>query len=339
MESTLDRRDFAKAVALGLGVAAAIPALKGQQNGQAAPTGPKNVKIGVSTLAWNVNTTTVDTFEDALRDISELGYSGYETVSGILEAYDANGMLPKLMDKYHITLKAGYLGTNVTDPSVLKDQVAKATSVAKLIKKYGGTYCVIAVNSRRPQVPGGGGRGASGRGGGGGGMGRGQRPPDNFDFSAHKADIVAALNDIGMAVNDVGLGVGLHPHTGTVVEKHDEVYGTMDSVNTKYMKFAPDVGMLTQGGSDAAQIVKDFSKIVTHMHLKDVSYGKYMGGFCPLGMGIVDIPSILDTLETANLHPDVMYELDRGNAPMSARACAEYGKAYLERIGYKFPMA
>ena len=317
METTLDRRDLAKAIALGLGVAA-LPALRAQQAPQ-TPSGPKKVKIGVSTLAWNVSATSVDTFEQSLKDISELGYSGYETVSGILEAYDSNGMLPKLMEKYHITLKAGYLGTNVTDPTLRKENVAKAIKVAKLVKKYGGTYCVVAVNGRRAP-----------------GQGRG---PDTFNFAEHKADIVAGLNDYGMAIMDLGLGVGLHQHTGTVVETRDEVYAVMDSVNPKYMSFAPDVGQLQKGGADAAQVVKDFAKITTHMHLKDYSNGKYMGGYCPLGMGVVDLDSILNTLEAAGLNPDVMYELDRGNAPMSARETAEFGKAYLMRLGYKFPMA
>src|ERR1700704_2009215 len=98
MEATLDRRDLAKAIALGVGVAA-LPALRAQPGAQAI-SGPKKVKIGVSTIAWNVSTTSVDTFEQSLKDISELGYSGFETVSPILAAYDANGMLPKLMDKY-----------------------------------------------------------------------------------------------------------------------------------------------------------------------------------------------------------------------------------------------
>ena len=319
MEATLDRRDLAKAIALGLG-AAALPTLRAQPVAQTLAA--KKVKIGVSTLAWNVSTTSVDTFEQALKDISELGYSGFETVSPILEAYDANGMLSKLMDKYHISLKAGYLGTNVTDPSLRKDNVAKAIRVGKLIKKYGGTYCVIAVNGRRAPMP-----------------GPSQQQPDNFNFAEHKADIVAGLNDYGMAVMDLGLGVGLHQHTGTVVETRDEVYSVMDSVNPKYMSFAPDVGQLQKGGADAAQVVKDFAKITTHMHLKDYSNGKYMGGYCPLGMGVVDLASILNTLEVAGLNPDVMYELDRGNAPMSARDTAEFGKAYLIRLGYKFPMA
>ncbi len=305
------RRDLVRTLAIGLG-AAALPLARAQA--------VKKVKIGVSTLAWNVSPNSTDNFEQALKDISELGYSGFETVSPMIEAFDANGAMTRLMDKYHISLKAGYLGTNVTDPALRKENVAKAISVGKLIKKYGGTYCVIAVNGRR----------APGRGGAG---------PDTFNFQEHKTDIVAALNEYGMALTDLGLGVGLHQHTGTVVETRDEVYAVMDAVNTKYMKFAPDVGQLQKGGADAAKVVKDFAAITDHMHLKDYSNGKYMAGYCPLGMGFVDLESILKTLEEAGNNPDVMYELDRGNAPMSARDTAEFGKAHLIKLGYKFPMA
>jgi inosose dehydratase len=314
MQALLDRRTFAKAATVGLGIAA-LPALKGQ----VAPT-PKKLKIGVSTLAWNVSPTNRDNFELALKDISELGYWGFETVSPMIEALDGGGTLAKLIDKYQISMKAGYMGTNVTDPSARKENVANVIRVAKLVKKYGGTYVVIAANSRRPQ--------SSGR--------QEAQEPDTFNYLEHKADMVAALNDYGMAVNDLGLRRGLHQHTGTVIEKHDEVYGIMQSVNAKYMSFAPDVGQLQKGGSDAAQVVKDFAKITTHMHLKDYSNGKYMAGYCPLGMGVVDIESILNTLEAAGNNPDVMHELDRGNAPMSARDTAAFSKAYLIKLGCTF---
>jgi len=270
-------------------------------------------------LAWNVSPTARDNFELALKDISELGYWGFETVSPMIEALDGDGSLARLMDKYQIQMKAGYMGTNVTDPSVRKENVANVIRVAKLVKKHGGTYVVIAVNGRRAP-----------------GQGRGQQVPDTFNYLEHKADMVAALNDYGMAVNDAGLRAGMHQHTGTVIEKRDEVYGIMESVNTKYMNFAPDVGQLQKGGADAAQVVKDFAKITTHMHLKDYSNGKYMAGYCPLGMGVVDIESILNTLEEAGNNPDVIHELDRGNAPMTARETAAFSKAYLMKLGYTF---
>jgi inosose dehydratase len=317
IENKLDRRDFAKAMAVGLGVAAALPAIKAQQPPAQAPQGPKNIKIGLSTLAWNVSTNSIDNFEMAVKDASELGYWSFETVSPIIEAFDTDGRLAGLIEKYKIPMKTGYIDVNVTDPSVRKENIEKVIRVAKLVKKNGGNYVVVSANGRRPP-------GATGRG------------PFTFNFKEHKADMIAALNDYGMAASDLGLGAGLHQHTGTAIESRDEVYAIMEAVNTKVMAFAPDVGQLQKAGSDAAQVVKDFAKITNHMHLKDYSNGKYMGGYCPLGMGVVDIESILNTLEQAGLNPDVMHELDRGNAPMSARDTAIFSKAYLTRLGYKF---
>ena len=47
----------------------------------------------------------------------------------------------------------------------------------------------------------------------------------------------------------------------------------MEAVDTKHLKFAPDVGQLQKGGADAAKVVKDFLPILKHMHLKDYRAG------------------------------------------------------------------
>lgn len=313
MERTFDRRRFLKASSSGLGVAALA-----KSQAQTSRTA-KTIKIGCATLAWNVSPTATDNFELALKDISELGYWGFETVSPMVEALEPDGRLERLIAKYSLPMKAAYITLNLTDAAKRKEAVIEVARLGKLVKKYGGTYVVIAGNGRRPP-----------------GQGRNPNAPDTFNFSENKSNIVAALNDYGMAVADLGLQAGLHQHTGTVVEKRDEVYGIMEAVNTKYMNFAPDVGQLQKAGSDAAQVVKDFAKITTHMHLKDYSDGKYMSGYCPLGMGVVDIESILNTLEASGNHPDVIHELDRGNAPMTARETAAFSKAYLLTLGYTF---
>lgn len=305
MKNMISRRSFNKSLGITL-CAATGPAF--------GDTTPRNLKIGYSTLAWNVSTHDPANLESAVKDISNLGFYGFETVSPILEAYDPDGTLTRLIGTYHLPFKAGYIGVNVTDPSLRKENIATVVRVGKIIQKYGGTFAVIQVNSRR--------------------QGQGV---DNFNFREHRADIVSGLNEIGMALADIGLPAGLHQHTGTVVETRDEVYVVMDEVNTNVMKFAPDVGQLQKGGADAAKVVKDFAQITAHMHLKDYSDGKYFGGYCPLGMGVVDIESILNTLEETGHNPDVMVELDRApDTPMTALETAVFSKAYLVKLGYKF---
>src|SRR6266513_1384220 len=101
IENTLDRRDFAKAMAVGLGVVA-LPALRAQQPPAQAPPAPKNLKIGISTLAWNVSPNSIDNFEAAIKDTSELGYWSFETVSPMIEAFDKDGALAGLIEKYKV---------------------------------------------------------------------------------------------------------------------------------------------------------------------------------------------------------------------------------------------
>jgi inosose dehydratase len=300
MLNPLTRRTFAKTILTGVG-AAAIPSLGFAQ--------AKKLKIGATTLIWGAVPNKPENLEPALKDMSELGYNGFETFAAILEDWDKKGTLPGLLEKYPIPLTSAYTTVNVTDPSARKEQIEMLQRYARLVKKYGGRFLVQSSN------------------------GRGQ----NYDFAANKANIISALNDYGKAVNDIGIGTGLHQHTGSAVETREETYTVMQAVDPRYMKFAPDIGQAQKGGTDAAQLVKDFSSIIAHMHLKDYKGWEHMAGYCPLGEGVVDLKSVLETMEKANPNANIMHELD-GSAkmPYTPRQTAEIGKAFCQKLGYTF---
>ena len=298
----MNRRNFSKSLALSLG-AAALPL-------QAAD---RKLKIGCTALAWNAVPRTPENLEPALKDFSEIGFHSFETFAEILASWDDKGTLADLIAKYKVPLTSGYFTANVVDPAQRKTELEKINRLAKVIKKHNGTFMVLAPNSVRRA---------------------------EYKFDDNKANIISALNEYAKAVVDNGLGTGLHQHTGTAVETRDEVYAIMDGVDTKYLKFAPDVGQLQKGGADAAKVIKDFQKITVHMHLKDFSASPPsagMAGYCPLGQGKVDLVSILDTMEAAGHPANIMVELDRNaNAPMSARETGDISKAFLVKQGYKF---
>lgn len=296
----MNRRDFSKTLALGLG-APAMPPLNAAE---------KKLKIGCTALAWNSMPRTPENLESALKDFSDLGYHSFETFAEVLESWDQKGALGDLIAKYKVPLTSGYFTGNVLDPSVRAETIATIGRLAKVIKKHGGTFMVLAPNSVKRA---------------------------DYNFAEHKTKIASALNDYAKAVVDGGLATGLHQHTGTAVETRDETYAIMDSVDTRYLKFAPDVGQLQKGGADAAKVIKDFVKITVHMHLKDYSGGQYFGGYCPLGQGKVDLASILDTMEGAGHPANIMVELDRApSTPISALETGQISVAYLKKLGYKF---
>jgi len=300
MTTMLTRRTFAKTLMAGVG-AAAIPSLALAQG--------KKLKIGCTTLIWGAVPRNPENLEPALKDMSALGFWGFETFASILEDWDKKGTLAALLEKYPIPLTSAYTSVNLTDPAARKEQVEMVQRYARIVKKYGGRFLVQAPNNRG----------------------------DNYNFAANKSNIVAALNDCGKAVTDLGLGTGLHQHTGTTVETRDETYAVLEAVNHNYMKFAPDVGQLQKGGADAAKVVKDFSSIIVHMHFKDYKGWEHMAGYCPLGQGVVDLKGILETMEKANPNANIMHELDgSANMPFTPRQTAEIGKAYLQKLGYTF---
>jgi inosose dehydratase len=307
----VSRRTFTRTVLTGLG-AAAMPQVSAgatsQPVGASQSSAAKQLRIGCTSLVWGVFPRAADPLETAVREMSELGYKGFETFGQVMEDWDKKGTLENLISQYKIPLVSAYAPLNVIDPSVRKDQIATIVRWGKILKKYGADFIVIEA----------------------GGVKR-----TGYDFAAHRANIVGALNEYGKALADIGVGSGLHQHTGTAIETRDEVYAVMESVDTRVFKFAPDVGQLQKGGADAAKIVKDFASITVHMHLKDYVSGPHMGGYSPLGIGMVDLKSILETMEQANPKANIMHELDPSrNMPYTPRQTAEISKWYLQKLGY-----
>jgi inosose dehydratase len=297
----MNRRTFSKGIAMGLG-AAALPSM--------VTGATRKLKFGYSALVWNVVPKTPENLEMSLKDISDLGFYKFETFSQILENFDSQGTLRAMLDKHKVPLGAGYCPLNMTDPSLRKANLATVIRWGNIVKKYGGTYVVLGADSVKRE---------------------------SYEFKEHQANLVTGLNDYSKALADIGMSSGLHQHTGTAIETRDEVYSVMHAVDTRYVKFAPDVGQLQKGGADAYQVVKDFASITTHMHLKDYNGGEYFLGYCPLGEGKVNLKGILDVVEETGLNPDVMVELDRSpDTPITALATAKTSKAYLEKLGYKF---
>jgi len=300
------RRTFSKTLAL------AIASLAVERRGLRAAA-PRQLKIGCTGLIFRATPSTPENLEEALKHMSDLGYHCFETWGSVLAHHDEKGTLAPMIARYGIPLRSAFMGVNVHDPSKLKESIEQVIGWGKVLKKHGGSFAVVNAGGVKREA---------------------------FDFKEARGRIVSGLNEHGKALNDLGLGAGLHQHTGSAVDTPDEVYAVMEAVDTRQMKFAPDVGQLQKAGGDAAKIVKDFKSIVVHMHLKDYSGGEHFQGYCPLGQGKVDLKGILDTMEAANPRANIMHELD-GSAtqPYTPRETAEMSKVYLQKLGYQFRAA
>lgn len=251
--------------------------------------------------------------EEAIKTVAGLGFYGFETFGEVLTKWEAQGGLKRVLDANHLPLISGYCTMNLTEPDKRQEQMTKATAWAKLIKSTGGRIFVLGPN---------------------------QVKRDGYVYAEHKANIVSTLNEVAQTVSDEGLTPVLHQHTGTCVMTRDETYATLDAVNTRVLKFGPDVGQLKKGGADPLQVVKDYLPLVQHMHLKDFN-GKdeHLLGYCPLGQGTVDIPAILDLMRGRKISGMVMVELDSDwnhPSPTPPAELVQASQTYLKSLGVTF---
>lgn len=267
----------------------------------------RDIEVGHTGITW------LNGPVQAITDTANLGFYGFETFGDVLTKWESQGGLEPDLEQHHLPLISAYCTLNLTDSTRRKDEIDKSLAWAKLIKQCNGRIFVLGPN---------------------------QVKRDGYDFAANKANIVTTLNEAAKAVTDQGLTVVLHQHTGTCVESRDETYAVLDAVDTSCVKFGPDIGQLTKGGSDAVQVVKDYLPLVQHMHLKDYNgVDPHLLGYCPLGQGKVNIPAILDIMAGRKIHGMVMGELDNdlnNPSPTAPVELVKTSKLYLKTLGITF---
>lgn len=111
-----------------------------------------------------------------------------------------------------------------------------------------------------------------------------------------------------------GLAVAVHPHAGTVIERHDEVYRLLEETT---VNLCVDTGHLMVGGADPLEVVRRAGERVRHVHLKDVDLGLVEG-----------VRSHQIGYEDA-VQRGLYQPLGRGNAPVAPTVMA------LEQGGYQ----
>lgn len=297
------RRQFVAGV---LGVATAAAAGCATQT----PRKPRRL-IGHTGITWGYSP---DNAPDAIRDVGELGFHGFESFGSVLENWQARGGLSERLRAQKLPLIGAYCPFNLTDAAQLPQEVQKAQRWGRLIKDYGGRIAVIG--------------------------------PDNvdrqrFDFAARRVDIIRALNDLGQALADVGVTGALHQHTGSSITTQDETWSVMEGVNTRYVKLCPDTGELLAAGIDPVAAIRQFGDVIAHVHIKDYDGGAQHDGYTPAGLGKVDIPRVMQVLESLRGDFMVMGELNPDSAanradPAAARQAVLRSRTALEKLGYGF---
>ena len=232
----------------------------------------------------------------ALHEIANLGFQGFELFDGNLMAYESRkDDFRSLLRETGLKFVAVYTGANFIFSDILPEELWRIQKTAVLAAEFGVEYIII----------------------GGGALRATGRREDDFE------KLAAGLSQVDELARCYGLTACYHPHHGTLIETPEEISRIMELVS---IDLCPDTGHIQEAGGDPVKIIQTYGSRIPYIHLKD--YGN--SDFLPLGQGFVDIEGIILALNSIGYTGWITAELDTYSGP--PKEAAEIAIRYLELI-------
>lgn len=232
--------------------------------------------------------------EEALQDISDAGYEGFELFEGNLVQYAGReAEFEELKERLNLEFVAAYAGANFIYPEILGEELSKLEGVAWIAARLGASHLVL---------------------GGGAVRSTGVRD-DDYRLLGEGLEKVVSISE------QAGLVASYHPHLGSCVESPEQIEKLFQHTG---INFCPDTAHLEAGGGNSADLISTYGDRIKYVHLKDYEEG----AFLPLGRGGLDFSRIMGTLDSIQYDGWITVELDAyGGSPKEA---AQVSKRFLE---------
>lgn len=282
----LNRRSFLQQVgSLAVASCGSSPGLRGG-------AGPLPNPLGYAAIAWPDSE-----FDEALATIARLKFKGVQMLGWVREAY-AGAKTQVLKERLSnlqlqpVTLSCSDIELSPDGPD---DEIAELRAYAAFFQRVGGHYLQVTDGGR----------------------------PDRRYSAREIESLGRRMNILGGLAREFGLTLGYHPHFGTLGETREGLSRILDATDPRYVKLIADVGHLTMGGVDPAEVVRTYREFLLFLHFKDVRRdifelarknrdlvrGKEYH-FCEIGTGAVDFPAIIQAFRDTQFDGWVIVEID-----------------------------
>jgi inosose dehydratase len=221
--------------------------------------------------------------EQALKDIAQAGYKGFELFDGNFMQYENNQKeFENLLKLYNLDFIGVYTGANFIYKDIQEDEFHKIDKVAKMASSFGAEHLVV-----------------------GGGAIRSSGIKES-DYS----ELARSLERVSEIAETYGLTPSYHPHLGSLIEKPDQLERIMELNSSIYL--CPDTAHIEAGGGDPVAVIKKYASRIKYVHFKD--YGS--GAFLPLGKGSQNFREMVTVLQDMKYDGWLTVELDSYEDPL-----------------------
>lgn len=301
---SFSRREFL------VGAGASLAAAQLDVSASAFGVSDYEFKIGYHAITWG------DKTEQAIDEISELGFKGIQIRSGDYQKYaNRPNEFKDLMAAKNLTVVSLSTGDLTINPGAEKQEIADRVAMAKWMKEVGGLFLQAADSARAKE---------------------GINSHDDYKRLGKR------LNEIGKrTLGEYGVKLGYHNQMGSLGERREEVDRIMDATDPKYVWALLDIAHLQVAGGDPVRFTRDYLNRIAYPHFKDViihptqaamdgSRPRPKYDFVELGQGKVDIPGALQIMKDFRYKGWIIIELDRAPAGRTPKESALISKRFVE---------
>jgi inosose dehydratase len=268
------------------------------------------LRLGYAAITWNGQD------EQAIEDISSLGFRGIQLRSNVVEPWAARTQeLRDLLKRKRLAPLCFSSGTVDADPAKQEQYVLTHTRHARFVRALGGR--TLQLISRRPK----------------------DRPPSDEEFQR----LGKLLDEIGRRALDLGVRLVYHNHMNGIGEAPEEIARVMEATHPKLVSLLLDIAHYQQGGGDPVAAVARHRDRIRVLHLKDVVSplpgdtrpARQSYRWVELGRGKVDVPGVIAALRRISWSGPALIELDAvTDSSLTPKDCAAVNKKYVvEKLG------
>ena len=271
-----------------------------------------NFRLSCHAITWGR-----DGLEQALTDMSDLGFHGIETFAYVADDFAGRvDAFKAMLQARGMRLVSLYGGGQMDDPNQRQQLVERNLHYARFIQANGAVPLTL---------------------------GPGRRPPAG-PTDTDLREMATTMNEIGSQCADLGVLACCHPHWGTTIQNRDEITKIFDLVDPRYVYMTADPAHMAKAGYDPVEVFSTYRSIIKYAHLKDyrpltpdeTAQIEGSGGtaiipdFVEFGEGVIDLPALVEVLRQANFDGWLTIELDRSTR--GARTSLEMNKRYIENV-------
>ena len=245
-------------------------------------------------------------FLQALKDMSELGWDGFEYAGrGLEKYYGREEELKRILSDLDLELCAFYCANAYIYPERAEEEFERAERKADFLAKMGNQPILLI-------------------------DGGAKREGGNTEEDLHT--VAEAANRLGRIAKARGLMAVWHQHWGTMLETREPFYRFMEWTDPELVVFCPDTAQLALGDFDLVDVFTRFVDRIRYTHFKDLDANRR---FIENGRGIVDFPALWKILQEHGYEGWITVDLDYTElAPKEASArCKRYLNEVLEIRG------